>query len=72
MGPCQGRLCGLTAVELLAQCRGVSPRELGYYRIRPPIKPVPLGELAALPHTEAAIVAVAGFVERNSDGVQGD
>lgn len=72
MGPCQGRLCGLTAVELLAQCRGVSPGELGYYRIRPPIKPVPLGELAALPHTEAAIVAVAGFVERNSDGVQGD
>ncbi|TCN33886.1 FAD-dependent oxidoreductase [Sinorhizobium americanum] len=70
MGPCQGRLCGLTAVELLAQCRGVAPSEVGYYRLRPPIKPVTLGELAALPHTEAAIVAVAGFVERTADDAQ--
>jgi thioredoxin reductase len=46
MGPCQGRLCGLTVTELLAQARGVSPAEVGYYRIRPPIKPVTLGELA--------------------------
>ncbi|ARQ14091.1 opine oxidase subunit A (plasmid) [Rhizobium etli] len=67
MGPCQGRLCGLTAVELLAQCRGVAPGELGYFRLRPPIKPVTLGELAALPHTEAAIVAVAGCVERAAE-----
>ncbi|WP_210421998.1 NAD(P)/FAD-dependent oxidoreductase [Rhizobium sp. S9] len=63
MGPCQGRLCGLTAVELLAKCRGGSPSEAGYYRLRPPIKPVTLGELAAWPHTDAAIVAVAGFLE---------
>jgi NADPH-dependent 2,4-dienoyl-CoA reductase/sulfur reductase-like enzyme len=47
MGPCQGRLCGLTVTELMAQGRGVSPQEVGYYRIRPPIKPVTLGELAA-------------------------
>ncbi|MCC6531159.1 MAG: FAD-dependent oxidoreductase [Burkholderiales bacterium] len=46
MGPCQGRLCGLTVVELMAQTRGVSPGEIGYYRIRPPIKPIALGELA--------------------------
>lgn len=46
MGPCQGRLCGLTVTELLAQARGVSPADVGYYRIRPPIKPVTLGELA--------------------------
>ena len=46
MGPCQGRLCGLTVTELLAESRGVSPAEIGYYRIRPPIKPVTLGELA--------------------------
>lgn len=70
MGPCQGRLCGLTAVELLAQCRGVAAGEVGYHRLRPPVKPVTLGELAALPHTETAIVAVAGFVERASDGAQ--
>lgn len=46
MGPCQGRLCGLTVTELIAQGRGVTPQEVGYYRIRPPIKPVTLGELA--------------------------
>jgi NADPH-dependent 2,4-dienoyl-CoA reductase/sulfur reductase-like enzyme len=46
MGPCQGRLCGLTVTELIAQERGVPAQEVGYYRIRPPIKPVTLGELA--------------------------
>lgn len=46
MGPCQGRLCGLTVTEMIAQGRGMPPQEVGYYRIRPPIKPVTLGELA--------------------------
>lgn len=46
MGPCQGRLCGLTVTEVIAEARGVSPAEVGYYRIRPPIKPITLGELA--------------------------
>ena len=46
MGPCQGRLCGLTVTELIADARGVSPDEVGYYRIRSPIKPVTLGELS--------------------------
>ena len=58
MGPCQGRLCGLTVTELLAQARGVSPAEIGYYRLRPPVKPVTLGELAGLPTNEAAVKAV--------------
>ena len=48
MGPCQGRLCGLTVVELLAECRRTSPAEIGYYRIRSPVKPVTVGELADL------------------------
>ncbi|MNT79656.1 Hydrogen cyanide synthase subunit HcnB [compost metagenome] len=46
MGPCQGRQCGLTVTEIIADARNVSPQEVGYYRIRPPIKPVTLGELA--------------------------
>ncbi len=58
MGPCQGRLCGPTVVELIAQERGVSAEETGYYRLRPPVKPVTLAELAALPPTDAAIKAV--------------
>lgn len=46
MGPCQGRQCGLTVTELIAEMRGMTPAATGYYRIRPPIKPVTLGELA--------------------------
>jgi NADPH-dependent 2,4-dienoyl-CoA reductase/sulfur reductase-like enzyme len=48
MGPCQGRLCALTVAEVIAAARGVSVPEVGCYRVRPPIKPVTLGELAAL------------------------
>ena len=48
MGPCQGRLCGLTVAEIIAAERGKTVAETGYYRIRPPIKPVTLGELAGL------------------------
>ncbi|SMX48133.1 FAD/NAD(P)-dependent oxidoreductase [Maliponia aquimaris] len=48
MGPCQGRYCGLTVTVLLAKAHGQTPDETGYYRIRPPLKPVTLGELAAM------------------------
>ncbi len=48
MGPCQGRFCGLTVTELLSQANGVSQDQTGYFRIRPPLKPVTLGELAAM------------------------
>ncbi len=51
MGPCQGRYCGLTVTALLADANGRSPDETGYYRIRPPLKPVTLGELAAMDET---------------------
>jgi NADPH-dependent 2,4-dienoyl-CoA reductase/sulfur reductase-like enzyme len=43
MGPCQGRFCGLTVTEIIAKARGVPPSEVGYYRIRPPITPVMIG-----------------------------
>ena len=56
MGPCQGRYCGLTVTALLAEANGQTPDETGYYRIRPPLKPVTLGELAAMdsPSQDAA------------------
>jgi NADPH-dependent 2,4-dienoyl-CoA reductase/sulfur reductase-like enzyme len=59
MGPCQGRLCGLTVSELIAAARGVSPADIGHYRLRPPVKPITLGELATLPKSDAAMKAVA-------------
>ena len=58
MGPCQGRLCGLTVTELMAQARCKSPQEIGYYRLRAPVKPITLAELAAIPKTEADVKAV--------------
>ncbi|MEP6702692.1 MAG: NAD(P)/FAD-dependent oxidoreductase [Betaproteobacteria bacterium] len=58
MGPCQGRLCGLTITELIAQQRGVTPADTGYYRLRFPVKPITLGELASMPRDDAARDAV--------------
>ena len=58
MGPCQGRLCGLTVTELIAETRGVPPAEVGHYRLRPPVKPITLAEIASLAKTESAVRAV--------------
>ncbi|MEW6339533.1 MAG: NAD(P)/FAD-dependent oxidoreductase [Pseudomonadota bacterium] len=46
MGPCQGRWCGTTVAELLAEVQGRQPEEVGYYRIRAPINPVSIAEIA--------------------------
>ncbi|SVA30428.1 uncharacterized protein METZ01_LOCUS83282 [marine metagenome] len=46
MGPCQGRMCGLTVAEIIAHAQGKSPCEVGFFRGRPPNKPITLGQLA--------------------------
>ncbi|MCC0035347.1 MAG: FAD-dependent oxidoreductase [Hoeflea sp.] len=56
MGPCQGRYCGLSVTRILSDTNGIPPDETGYYRIRPPLKPVTLGEIAALAEHETAEV----------------
>jgi NADPH-dependent 2,4-dienoyl-CoA reductase/sulfur reductase-like enzyme len=48
MGPCQGRQCGYTVMRLLCAAQNRGPAEVGFYHIRPPLKPVTLGELASL------------------------
>jgi thioredoxin reductase len=48
MGPCQGRQCGYTVTRILAAAEKRAPADVGFYRVRPPLKPVTLGELAAL------------------------
>src|SRR5271168_1210238 len=48
MGPCQGRMCGATAAEVMAAARGVPVEQIEPYRTRFPTKPLTLGELAAL------------------------
>jgi NADPH-dependent 2,4-dienoyl-CoA reductase/sulfur reductase-like enzyme len=48
MGPCQGRQCGLSLTRLVSEVHGGSPDDVGFVRIRPPLKPLTLGELATL------------------------
>lgn len=52
MGSCQGRQCGLTVSELMADYTNQSVADCGYYRLRAPVKPLNLDELAQLhqPH----------------------
>jgi NADPH-dependent 2,4-dienoyl-CoA reductase/sulfur reductase-like enzyme len=54
MGPCQGRMCGNTVVETMAALRRQPPGDLGYYRLRMPIKPVTVGDIAGLNQSKGA------------------
>ena len=46
MGPCQGCLCGSTIAALVADETGKPIEQAGYFRVRPPFKPITLGELS--------------------------
>ncbi len=53
MGPCQGRMCQLPAVRLMAQETGQSLAEVGTTTARPPWHAVPMGALAGRPFEPA-------------------
>jgi len=46
MGPCQGRMCSSAVHELIVEGSGIAPEKARQHRLRPPIKPVNLLELA--------------------------
>ena len=50
MGPCQGRMCATAVSGIFAERRGsgADAGAVGHYGIRPPVKPLTVGELAAL------------------------
>jgi NADPH-dependent 2,4-dienoyl-CoA reductase/sulfur reductase-like enzyme len=48
MGPCQGRMCGATAAEVIARALGQTADQPGQFRVRLPVRPVPVAELARL------------------------
>ncbi|RVT93522.1 NAD(P)/FAD-dependent oxidoreductase [Sphingomonas crocodyli] len=48
MGPCQGRQCGYTITRILSEVQQRAPADIGFYHVRPPLKPVTLAELASL------------------------
>jgi len=52
MGPCQGRQCGYSVAALVAEAHGLPMGSVGFFNIRPPLKPVTLGEVAALASAE--------------------
>jgi bacterioferritin-associated ferredoxin len=41
MGRCQGRMCGVAACEILAQCSGQPLQAVGRLRGQAPVKPIP-------------------------------
>jgi sarcosine oxidase subunit alpha len=53
MGPCQGKLCHLTAIRLCAQELGGDEASIGATTARPPWQPVALGLLAGRGHEPA-------------------
>ena len=72
MGPCQGRLCGLTVAAVIAEARGRSPAEVGHHKVRPPLAPVTLGDLAALDDPRLGNTALGGDTERRRNAVTGE
>ncbi len=48
MGPCQGRFCGLTVSTMIANELNLPVSEVGAIRVRAPVKPLELGQLADL------------------------
>lgn len=62
MGPCQGRQCGYTVAHIVAAEERRPVSEVGFYRIRPPLKPLTLGELASLDVGDDGVV-LAGAPE---------
>ncbi len=48
MGMCQGRMCNPTSAEIIAKQRKLPMEAIGYAKIRPPIKPIILNEIAEM------------------------
>src|ERR687898_1818644 len=60
MGPCQGRMCQLPAVRLMARETGQSLEQVGTTTARPPWQAVPMGVLAGRPFEPAKRSSIHG------------
>lgn len=47
MGPCQGKVCAMNVLREFARLTGKTVAELRVPTLRPPLRPLPLGLLAA-------------------------
>lgn len=48
MGPCQGRQCMLAVAHILADESNRPMQDDAFYKVRPPVTPLTLGQLASL------------------------
>jgi NADPH-dependent 2,4-dienoyl-CoA reductase/sulfur reductase-like enzyme len=48
MGACQGRSCALSICAIMAQASGRAPGEIGHMRVRAPVKPITVGQMASM------------------------
>jgi NADPH-dependent 2,4-dienoyl-CoA reductase/sulfur reductase-like enzyme len=68
MGPCQGRMCGLTVATVIARARGLPIAEVGAYRVRPPLKPLTVGQLAELEGVGREVAALDAMPTKPGEG----
>jgi bacterioferritin-associated ferredoxin len=52
MGPCMGRQCGLTIGQIFSEKLGTPMHNIGYFSIRPPLKPLTIEQLSSLKFNE--------------------
>lgn len=77
MGPCQGRMCAQTVAEIVADELGVAPSQVPTQRVRPPLKPLHLADLADMPRgageeEEASQSNTAGLLHAPDEAQSGD
>jgi len=64
MGNCQGRVCGPVAAALVAQETGRTRAEVGQFRVRPPVFPIPFSALKPVTEDGATSVLQGGDIAR--------
>jgi NADPH-dependent 2,4-dienoyl-CoA reductase/sulfur reductase-like enzyme/bacterioferritin-associated ferredoxin len=64
MGNCQSRVCGPLVAALIARETGRPRAEVGQFRVRPPVFPIPLTALKAVTEDQAANTLEGGGIAR--------
>jgi hypothetical protein len=61
MGPCQGRHCAVTLARMIEARTGAVPVP---FRARPPVRPLPLGALAALEGRDPRLTEIVSLDDK--------
>jgi sarcosine oxidase subunit alpha len=61
MGPCQGRMCGMTAMRLCAEHNGQRVADIGTTTARPPARPVSMDTLGGRPMEPVRLTPIHGW-----------